>query len=345
MTLGKFHNAAYLAGGIRDQGNWFGGSDVSTKVGNTLAYSFASDAFTMQVDAIMNPAMDTGGAVDEVQFGLSVSLGDIGKVAIGYENREDAMTDLDMDGEKIGKAMPHGTMDINGKGNDIVWRRVVTSPDANNKVVMVKDVKLKSDYMMISLIRDDVNSDPNASIAKDDDGNYRTNVCADDGDVPTTCKAEKVIVSVAYTAVSGGSLTDEDSKPTAAYTVVSDYSMAYEATIVRTDYGHKRSGISAVFGLGGVDVRLGHSAKDSNDPMKTMKEKTNFLGVTGGIGDTGLSFLAYGRNKKGHDGKETSPWGVGLTKSLGDGVSTWIEHENADDGKDGNTIIALKVDF
>ena len=72
--LGKFHNAAYLAGGIRDIGNWYSGGDVNTKAGNTLSYGYAADAFALQVDAIMDGGKDTGKAVDEAQFGLAVVL-------------------------------------------------------------------------------------------------------------------------------------------------------------------------------------------------------------------------------------------------------------------------------
>ena len=93
LNIGKFHNASYLSGGIRDQGNAFGDSDVSTKVGNTVSYSYSSEVFTFQADAIMDNGTDTSKAVDEVQFGLSVNLGDIGKVAVAYEKKEDSMMD------------------------------------------------------------------------------------------------------------------------------------------------------------------------------------------------------------------------------------------------------------
>ena len=92
LTLGKFHNAAYnAAGAIRDIGYWYSSGDTASKVGNTVSYAFSSDAASFQVDAIMDGGMDTGRAIDQVQFGVSVNLGDIGKVALGYENVENAM--------------------------------------------------------------------------------------------------------------------------------------------------------------------------------------------------------------------------------------------------------------
>ena len=90
LTLGKFHNAAYNgAGAIRDIGWWYSSGDTASKVGNTVSYAFSSDAANFQVDAIMDSAKDSGRAIDEVQFGVSVNLGNIGKVGLGYENVED----------------------------------------------------------------------------------------------------------------------------------------------------------------------------------------------------------------------------------------------------------------
>ena len=90
LTLGKFHNAAYNgAGAIRDIGYWYSSGDAKSKVGDTVSYAFSSDAANFQVDAIMDGAKDSGRAIDQVQFGVSVSLGEIGKVGLGYENVED----------------------------------------------------------------------------------------------------------------------------------------------------------------------------------------------------------------------------------------------------------------
>ena len=123
------------------------------------------------------------------------------------------------------------------------------------------------------------------------------------------------------------------------------FSATATVTPMETTYGYKRSHISAAIGLGGVTARLGHTSTDSNSPMMTAKAKTNFLGFTGTIGDTGMNWLAYGRNKEDHAGKETSPWGIGVGKTLGGGAYTYIEHENADDGNNGSTRIGLNIDF
>ena len=346
LMLGKFHNAAYLAGGIRDIGNWYSSGDVNTKAGNTVSYGYSAETFKLQADVIMD-GRDTGGAVDESQFGLSVNLGDIGTVALGYEKAENAITDKDMAGDSI-MVTPHGTLMLDGTkvtGQDeLVWRY------SNGNVAMVRDVKMKSDYMVVDVIQTADSSDP---ITTTTDGKLVSNSCTA---VTNTCLSTKVLVMVGTEdAGTPGSIeeneydpTDDEDNPKTTYTRVTTANLManmYEATGLRTDYGHKASHISASFGLGAVTARLGYTSKDSNNPADKMKEKTTFFGMNGSIGDTGMDWRAWGRNVEGHDGKESSPWGAGVGKALGGGAYAWIEHRNKDNGESGNTFIALNVDF
>ena len=77
------------------------GGDVGSRISNALSYSYAAESFSMQVAAIMDGDTDTDGAVDRAEFGMTVNLGDIGKVAIGYEKQEDSMTEMDVSDEVI----------------------------------------------------------------------------------------------------------------------------------------------------------------------------------------------------------------------------------------------------
>ena len=100
LTLGKFHNAAQNhSGGIRDIGYWYSSGDAPTNTGNTVSYAFSSDAASFQLDAIMDGGIDTGKSIDQVQFGMSVNLGDIGKVALGYVEVEDTLMPAGMTGD------------------------------------------------------------------------------------------------------------------------------------------------------------------------------------------------------------------------------------------------------
>ena len=350
VTLGKQVGATYNhSGAIRDISNWHSGGDVGSRISNALSYSYAAESFSMQVAAIMDGEKDTDGAVDRVEFGMTVGLGDLGKVAIGYEKTEDAITDKDMKGNAIvvaangALARAEGSTKVTGQ-DKIVWRHGSTG---TGDVAMVRGVKMKSNVMVVDVVQ---TKDEDAPIMEDADGRLHTSTCAtrSDGD---SCVTQEVLVTVSTTAVSGEDLTNPEANTKKAYARVGASPMAgdiYEATGIRTVYGHKASHISASFGLAGITVALGHTTKDSNSPMMNDKMKTNFLGASGSIGDTGLSWNAWGRNVKNNEhvnGDDRSPWTVGLAKSLGGGATTFIEHNNKDNGKDGTTSVALRVDF
>ena len=377
LNIGKFHNASYLSGGIRDQGNAFGDSDVSTKVGNTVSYSYSSEVFTLQADAIMDNGTDTSKAVDEVQFGLSVNLGDIGKVAIAYEKKEDSMADgmaVEMASiSNMGEGdirLDSGIFDLNADGtvknlDKIEWRTAKDRQIVEGKVsdVMYTHGTGASALTLMPVVVYHSTGDGNTDLGDDTpikkvgDKYYIDNAGADNANncvgaenkISEACTAKKAVWVVVKAPVEEAE--GKNPKPTYA-TLTSnmvtdtDRIMATATvTPMETTYGYKRSHISAAIGLGGVTARLGHTSTDSNSPMMTAKAKTNFLGFTGTIGDTGMNWLAYGRNKEDHAGKETSPWGIGVGKTLGGGAYTYIEHENADDGNNGSTRIGLNIDF
>ena len=346
LTMGKFNNAAYLSGGIRDIGNWYSSGDVSSKVGNTVSYGYAAETFKLQADVIMD-GRDTGGAVDESQFGLAVNIGDIGTVALGYEKAEDAIIDMDMDGDSFDVTAYAADADITVDGTQIkgqdklVWRYDLPAGTAGD-IAMVKDVKLASNYMVVDVIQTTAGGEITVV-----DGKLYSNDCQ----TSTTegCATTKVLVMVTTNAAATPTATEGAvSATTKSYTRVTDTNATaamFTATGLRKDYGYKASHISASFGLGAVTARLGYSSKDSNNPMHKMKMKTTFVGMNGSIGETGMDWRAWGRNVEGHDGKESSPWGAGVGKALGGGAYAWIEHRNKDDGNSGNTFVALNVDF
>ncbi len=90
LTLGQIWSASYNhAGVIRDFPNWYTSPDTSGRVGNALSYSVSNDAFSMQIDAIMDGKKNTGGAVDQLEFGMTVNVGEVGKVALAHTTVKD----------------------------------------------------------------------------------------------------------------------------------------------------------------------------------------------------------------------------------------------------------------
>ena len=356
FALGKQNNAAYNhAGAIRDISNWhsYGDTDGS-KTANSLSYWYDSESIKLQVAAVMDGGKnaDTDGAIDRVEFGLTVGLGDLGKVAIGYEKQEDSMTEMAV-GDTVEillkhEASPATVVDGVVKNTGNYFGRLAGS----NKAVDLNNIMLKDGYMVIDVYQEDGET-PDV-VMMDGGKYYGGTTCSDKGSrTDSNCKTVKKYLVSVDSMVGDGSDVDEakpDSPITPTYTVVADDKLidAHTATYTVTDYGYKASHISASFGLAGITVALGHTTKDSNSPMMNDKEKTNFLGASGSIGDTGLSWNAWGRNVKNNgykSGDDRSPWTVGLGKSLGGGAHTFIEHYNADDGEDGTTSVALRVDF
>ena len=338
LMLGKFHNAAYLAGGIRDIGNWYSGGDVNTKAGNTLSYGYAADAFALQVDAIMDGGKDTGKAVDEAQFGLAVNLGDIGKVAIGYEKAENTMAS-----EVVTAAMP------------AMYDHDDSAATAGQEVMEIDvNVMVQATPTLYAGEKGaEKLTEAGLMAIEKVDGKYQTETMACKEDPKTEaaeCLTLKALVYRKETgeavSSSGGTVTPASATET-YYLMDDDYTAATKAVMSDVDQmdGYKRTGISASFGLGGTTVGLGYSSKDSNDPADKMKEKTTYFGVNGSIGDSGMDWRAWGRKVEGHDGKESNPWGAGVGKALGGGAYAWLEHSNKDKGEDGTTHIALNVNF
>ena len=354
FALGKQNNAAYNhAGAIRDISNWhsYGDTDGS-KTANSLSYWYDSESIKLQVAAVMDGGKnaDTDGAIDRVEFGLTVGLGDLGKVAIGYEKQEDSMTEMAVTEDTVEILLKNGT-----EAADIVDGVVTNTGNyfgrlkGSEKAVVLNNIMLKDGYMVIDVYHEE--GDPPSVVMMDGGKYYGGTTCSDeDARNESNCKTAKKYLVMVGNAAAERDKPDSDINPT--YEVVTaDETLikeAHTATYTVTDYGYKASHISASFGLAGITVALGHTTKDSNSPMMNDKEKTNFLGASGSIGDTGLSWNAWGRNVKnnGHkSGDDRSPWTVGLGKSLGGGAHTFIEHYNADDGEDGTTSVALRVDF
>ncbi len=499
LTMGKFHNAAYHSGGLRDTGYWFGGSDTKTKRGNTLSYAFSSEAASFQVDAIMD-GRNTGQSVDEFQLGMSLSLGDIGKIGFGYENVEDesitktvdvpgkmpefegidGLTIGGLDGLTIGGteglsivgadgltvdgqltidgldgltiggtvATTHSDVDIMGSGGRLVinedgmlvwtalsadgdaptWASEVQSDsitvsshaasDADDAPAVMPVIRVSVDHETTGLIDGD-----SAIFTKstDGDGNtvYRHVTCDDDGvsctrnlvfahetkddltveqrldilegeDDPREATVNFVTQAVAHHTATGKStsITGVDSsglmvEGTEGLSIVGADGLTVDGQLTidgldgltiegtegltiegtedlmltpgsfpttksmpDTKHGYTRAGVSAQFNAGGITLGLGYSEKESNK-MGSMDEKTTYVGLSGSVGDTGLSWRSQFRDvtNSGNTKGDANPWMVGIHKSLGGGAFTFIEHENADDGKSGSTVIALGVNF
>ncbi len=379
VTLGQIWSASYNhAGVIRDFPNWYTSGDTTGRIGNALSYAFSADAFSVQVDAIMDGGKDTGKAIDQLEFGMTVNLGDIGKIALAHTKIEDELVagayEVVVDGSDLANKFPKATSSTTeaNKGTLPIYKIKVTvaknSPFYDSTTKMLKDHTEVGGTQVKQLVRYRI-----ASVADIGDGEtavsdrrYRLvrapdDITGDESAYPAvsveTCNAKDAtaadacVTAEAYVALLTSTETDTtgltDQSWVSSYTINTLYFyLPGDEIKARKNYGSKSNHLSAQFGIGAITVALGHSQMKSNDPMKTMKQKTNFVGASGSIGDTGLNWGAYHReikNPKNAAGKHKL-WTVGLKKTLGGGASTYVEHHNNEKNK-GHTVVGLRVDF
>ena len=93
VTVGQIWNAAYNSvGAITDNAWYYGDAQTGYRHGNAVSYAFSNDLMALQFDAIYgeegaredNPNED----LEKVEFGLTVNVGDLGKVAISHTDNK-----------------------------------------------------------------------------------------------------------------------------------------------------------------------------------------------------------------------------------------------------------------
>ncbi len=103
VTVGQIWSASYNSvGAITDNSLFWGSSQTSGRHGPAISYAFSNDMMSLQIDAIY---VDRRAAFDNflnwdptkdkqrVEYGLSINVGDLGKVAIAHVRHEHAIFD------------------------------------------------------------------------------------------------------------------------------------------------------------------------------------------------------------------------------------------------------------
>ena len=166
-------------------------------------------------------------------------------------------------------------------------------------------------------------------------------------DVQVTPGSGGTPTEVNVTPGEGGTPTEVDVTPGEAGTptmvAVTPGEASHYDDVTSTVKGSRATHVAAQFSLGAITAYLGYSQNEENG--SGMKDKTTHYGISGGLGETGISFHAMARNKDNASGMDSNPWLVGLTKGLGGGATVMVEHGNTDDGASGKTRFGLKVDF
>ena len=351
ITLGQIGAAAFNhTGVITDKSNYFGSSGTNARHGNALSYAFSSGPVGFQLDLISDGDKDTGQGIDTTQFGVSVALGDIGKLGFSHTNMRDTMkVKLSVEGDYKHQA-------VMGTGED----RKVLGGVKQIKVKVQKDQILTADGTGTK--KGELTEAAMNAIRLSSDGTYTTDVTGDACDPAAAATAadscqEVTVWLLTETKIEGandGDNASADTNTKSTTTTLTYYRPSNENVVpvemsrVIDKPGHKNTHIAVEFNIGGVTPYLGHSTKKNNQAIKGVtKTKTTHYGVSGGLGDTGINFLVAARNVKPDAGAKTSPWLFSLSKDLGGGATVIFEHANYDNNEPGNkeTAIGLHVNF
>lgn len=118
VTAGQIWSASYNSfGAVVDNSWWTGGSGTSLRHGNVVSYAYSNDMMALQVDVAYDGAAADGAPsndpdLERAEFGLTVNVGDMGKVALSHTDDKFMLTE---------GATPDATSD------DSTWRTKTNS--------------------------------------------------------------------------------------------------------------------------------------------------------------------------------------------------------------------------
>ena len=360
LSMGRVGAAGAKTGGILDNSFHYGNSYTGFRTGNAISYSHSVGGVSVQLDAIMKPMdADTGktadGAIDEAQLGISMNLGDFGKLAVSHVNTEDTKMDSMVD-LKLRGAFAAPTIASN-KVTDSPNLAFQTSKNVGFDPKSAKEFEVtyydkattESDAKVIKYVQvyhtADESFDGSKKAQMNNDGKLelvRDTACT------SACTAESTWAWV----TSGYAEQDENPDGVMEYTystIQTPAGASANATVTEVTPGEKSSHIAAEFGLGGITAFLGYSQVESK--MKgAKKDKITHYGIRGGLGDSGVNFLVQLRSEDLQGSKpmdaDRDPYVVNMSKSLGDGATAYIEHGTGDaKGEKANTRIGMIVNF
>ena len=413
ITVGQIWNAAYNhAGAITDKSYYFGDSKTGYRHGNALSYAHSAGPVSFQVDLISDGSKDTGQGIDKTEFGVTVNVGEIGKVALAHTTVRDqavtTMTDRVPGTPYVAEVITREAVAAVPATPDTYWvRRVPETGETGNpggtteatmitvhitgaqnvapnvvdgKVVHADGIalinRLGNRYFMTGAAVADC-----TSLADDNDD---TNDCTTATAFVSQTKADETVAPGGGTP-SGGAITESyHFEGTAVGNVVkTEGTAAVEAVeeektdavpgkeeiapmaAAETKAGHKTTHVAVEFNIGGMTPYVGYSVEKTNmgmnlDAETQLKEdntpnvvsvpasttKTTHIGVSGGVGDTGINFLVAARSEQTDGGAKTSPWLFNVWKDLGGGATVIFGHANDDDAmKTKKSRIGLHVNF
>ena len=392
LSVGQIWSASdNHAGGILDNTQYYGDDKMTGRVGSALSYAFASGPMSMQADAIFNEGAPAAGMVDmendpgediqEFQFGLTVQIGEIGKIALSYI--DDKYT-LDPGKDKLAGVMRAMGTDRTGTVNSNPVPSAMDGfgafeVEANTPI----QLDLTDDDHIAQLVDDakdrlytidpkDIKSaaDATTAIQARTAGTYVVfNQNVDNNVIESVTKTEvtkkgevtTTTTSVYYgnyvektVAVHDASITDstKQAKPTTTYTD-SNTGAAYDMADDGDDdtaWSTKTTALGLQFNLADVSIYTGvakskkaYEGHPFDADGTAMPDEETDTTFFGLSGGLGDTGVGYHFHWRDED--DTKPWVLGLTRGLGDSALLVLEHSNNDGASPNATNLGLHVNF
>ena len=372
ISLGQIWNAAYNhTGAITDKSYYFGNSTTGYRHGSALSYAHSTGPVSFQLDLISDAGTDTGQGIDKTEFGVTVAMGEIGKIALAHTTMRDTM--------KIG-IVEEAVAEVR---SPVVPAVPAVAPTPDTYWVRDADGPTETEATMITVYMTPAEAEPDGSPANVVDGKISTTAgialiqrtgdryhtstssaaqckeLADDQTADNECVTATAFVSQTKaddTVAAGGNVAPVVGTITERYhfegtgtgnvtkTEGDPGSPAVPASGDEVITPAKDAVMGRVVDEYGyknthvaVEFNVGGMTPYLGHSTKKMngamgtKTKTTHYGVSGGLGDTGINFLVAARSVKPGGGEKFSPWLFNVSKNLGGGATVIFEHANDDD--------------
>ena len=325
LSIGQVDNAALNNAGFVDNSTFLGTSELANKVGNTVSYAASVGSMSFQIDAIGDRGSANDKDLDSAQFGASLQIGENGTIGFGYIKHPTK----DMDEPTRGSGVIYSDCEDVANGNRACVETAVNQ-DLTAHIDSDKQTQIAGKYtiggatMHLGYGQRKVSTGSSAAMRNEDDSAYGMGLEAGD-------KLEAVHKTTFF-GIAGG-LGD-----TGVSYFLQVRNKKDSVTKVKASYLDRHKMLPQA----GGDV----TEQDVADRAKELGLEVDGTTVRAPAdkGDDGRAAdVARGKMKT---TSKTTPFVLGLSRSLGGGASVHFEYVNDDDDATKNTsLLALKVDF
>ena len=343
VTMGRIWSASYNhLGALTDTGiHNAPNTSTSGRTSNALSYSASTGPVSFQIDANMNEKEESKRSVDMAQLGMSFDTG-AAKIGLAFVNSKSESDSMRMSG--IGVSVPVGGLTLYSSWTE---KKVTTFATPDREVlVRVWNPGTKAQSATHALCKTvryanaafpmmDVTDDEGTTISTPDTTRVVQNPDIDE-------PLEIVGTSYRFATLSERTIDSMTGVVTEGMPSCQDSSLApgIDGIALRT-LEPASPAVQEVPPSVNVVTRTVDGMAE-----KTMKTRHMHAGVSGSLGDTGMSFAVNVANHPdSKDGIGENPWNFNVSKSLGGGASLAFEYVDYDESDDNEALLRLKVDF